>query len=227
MTTAPAALNQTQSGKPLSAEEQARRDFLATDSLSTGALPAAPKRDPEAHRGYIKGISLHKNEQKGTFSMKIEAHSEANGKDYDYYLPLPSAFARDITVDANALPTGTPDPQNPSKMLPGSNQRETYAIRIANSDGTGEAQRLRLIAWLEGKRFPTDMPAPANIEDWVMMHNYLLTHTRVVFTLKADANPSEPQFANVLKLRGFFREQDILTNPKAMKGYIRTWEPQR
>lgn len=219
-----ATASPTQTGKPLSPEEQARRDFLAQDSLSTGTLPAAPKRDPEAHRGYIKGVSLHKNETKGTFSMKIEAHSEANGKDYDYYLPLPIAFARDINVDANTLSMGSPDPQNPTKMLPGTNQRETYAIRIANSDGTGEAQRLRFIARQEGKALPADMPGPANIEDWVMVHNYLLTHVRVVFTLKADANPSEPQFANVLKLRGFFREQDILTQPKALKGYIRAWE---
>lgn len=207
--------------KPLTPEEQARQQFLANDVLATGALPAAPKRDPEAHRGYITGVSLHRNDQKGTFSMKIGFHSTGNGKDSDYYLPLPRSFAANIAVDANTLSTGTPDPLNPGKLVPGSNERETYAMRIANSDGTGEAQRLRFIAAQNNRTLPQGMPAPTNIDEWVMVHNHLLANLPVIATFKADANPSEPQFANVLKLRGFFNEREVLANPKALKGYTR------
>lgn len=211
--------------KELTPEQRARQDFLASDALATGPLPAAPRRDPEAHRALIMGVSLNHNEQRNTYSMLITAISQHTAKDYKYYIPLPKTFVANITVDPNTLSTGTPDPARPGKMLPGTNERETYAIRLQNSDGTGEVQKLRFIAAQNGKTIPKELASQiTDIGKWIDVHNVLLTNLPVVMTLKADENPDEPQFANVLRVKGFFNEREVMTNPRALKGYARAWE---
>ena len=74
----------------------------------------------------------------------------------------------------------------------------------------------------QGREIPRGERA-ANFDEFVAMIDQVSNGISVVFRLAADKNPSNPQFARSLKVRGLY-DPSTAANPKLFRGTIKRWE---
>ena len=85
-----------------------------------------------------------------------------------------------------------------------------------------EFEGLLRIAIAQGREIPRGERA-ANFDEFVAMIDQVSNGISVVFRLAADKNPSNPQFARSLKVRGLY-DPSTAANPKLFRGTIKRWE---
>lgn len=185
---------------------------LVDDVLATPELKSAPAT-PDAHHAVIQSVSLERfDNEKQSVAIKIALQSLNNAAvEEDYAIFLPKMFAENIKVDPTTLPEEE-----------GNNQRQQYAIGIANSNQDATLQVLRTLAYKAG-RSTQGMAAPTNIEEYVEILNALLSNLEVVFVRRADAKAEDPRFRNRLRVKGIYGT-DVMSNPKSLKKYTKRWE---
>jgi len=179
------------------------------DLLSTAELTPITKK-PDAHRATIEGVRLE-TFASGATALIISVHSVDDAAlETEKAIFLPEGFVKDINVDPASLPAEE-----------GNNQRSSYAIHVSASDKSATLQRLRKTAAKQGRRASR---RPANIQEFAEMHSEVLTGIMVVFTRKTNPKEEDPQFRNILKINGFHDPEEVIGNPKRLKGYVKKWE---
>lgn len=185
---------------------------LQDDILSTPEL-AAPKAEPDAHVGVINGVTIERfDNEKQSVALKFSLTSRnVPTLDQEYSLFLPKQFAENINVDPTTLPAEE-----------GNNQKQQYAIGIANDTKDATLQVLRRIAYEQGRSLQ-GMQRPTNLEEFVDVLNALLSGVEVVFVRRPDKKADDPRFRNRLRVQGFYAPS-VVNNPKMLKNYRKMWE---
>lgn len=182
---------------------------LMQDVLDTPEL-TAPPAEPDAHRGTITNVSFETFES-GSSAIKLELASQDAPFDTNYFVFLPKLFVENIAVDPTTLPE---EDKN--------NQKQQYAINIANSTKDAELQRLRAIAAEQG-RTTAGATRPTNITEYVELMAMLLNGVEIVFTRRPDAKAEDPRFKNRLRVTRIYPVSAI-NNAKTFKKYRKAWE---
>lgn len=192
--------------------QQAADSGLVDDILATPEL-VTPPATPDAHRAVIQSVSLERfDNEKQSVAIKIVLQSLDNASvEETYSIFLPKMFAENIAVDPNTLPEEE-----------GNNQRFQYRIGISNTTKDATLQNLRALAYKAG-RTTQGMAAPTNIEEYVEVHNALLSNLEVVFTRQPDTKAEDPRFRNRLRVNRIVGT-DVVGNAKQLKKYVKRWE---